>query len=87
MRIADLSEIAASCGVTTTHLARVFRRFGNTTPQNYLTTRKMRFAADLIRRSDATLDAIAATIGYADAFAFSKAFKRIMGRRPSELRP
>jgi AraC-like DNA-binding protein len=47
----------------------------------------MTLAADqLIERESATVAAVARTVGYADPFAFSAAFKRVRGMNPSEFR-
>lgn len=43
-------------------------------------------AADLLRETDHTVDAIARKVGYANAFALSVAFKRRRGTRPSDHR-
>jgi AraC-like DNA-binding protein len=40
----------------------------------------------LLAESDAILEAVAARVGYGDAFSFSKAFKRATGLAPGEFR-
>jgi AraC-like DNA-binding protein len=52
----------------------------------YLTNWRIALAADLLRESDATLEAIARRVGYANSFAFSVAFKRVRGMSPSQHR-
>jgi AraC-like DNA-binding protein len=47
----------------------------------------MALAADLLaEREDRTVAEVARSVGYADAFAFSAAFKRVRGTNPSEFR-
>jgi AraC-like DNA-binding protein len=52
----------------------------------YLTGVRLAQAADLLRESDATLDAVARRVGYGTAFALSTAFKREHGMSPQEYR-
>jgi AraC-like DNA-binding protein len=47
----------------------------------------MALAADLLaERTSATVSEVARHVGYADAFGFSAAFKRVRGVTPSEYR-
>jgi len=56
-------------------------------PLTYLTRRRMALAADLLtERATATVSEVARSVGYADPFAFSAAFKRVRGVNPSEFR-
>jgi AraC-like DNA-binding protein len=43
----------------------------------------MTLAAQLLRAGDSPLSAIAARVGYANQYAFSKAFRRELGVAPS----
>jgi AraC-like DNA-binding protein len=46
----------------------------------------MTLATDMLAETTATVAAVARRLGYADAFGFSAAFKRIHGMSPSEHR-
>lgn len=48
--------------------------------------RRLALAADLLLRTDATVESIARQVGYVSAFGLSVAFKRVYGTRPSEHR-
>ncbi|CAM5236728.1 AraC family transcriptional regulator [Streptomyces californicus] len=52
----------------------------------YLTEWRMTLAADLLTRPELTVAAVARRVGYADAFGFSAAFKRVRGESPSAFR-
>ena len=52
----------------------------------YLTGWRMTLAADLLHRPDMTVAAVARRVGYADAFGFSAAFKRVQGVSPTAYR-
>lgn len=63
-----------------------FTRLVGEPPLAYLTGWRMTIAADLLRDTTATVATVARTVGYADAFAFSTAFKRARGVTPSAWR-
>ncbi len=52
----------------------------------YLTDWRLTVAADLLRESDATVEAVARRVGYGGAFAFSAALKRERGVSPHAYR-
>ncbi|GAA2670820.1 hypothetical protein GCM10010412_050030 [Nonomuraea recticatena] len=65
-------------------LAECFRNTVGTPPMTYLTEWRLALAADLLRQSDATLNAVARQVGYGSGFALSSAFKRVYGISPQE---
>lgn len=82
-----VASIADQVGVSRATLAKRFKELVDETPMAYLTRWRMTLAADLLTSSTTdTIAAIARTVGYADAFTFSAAFKRIRGVSPSMYR-
>ena len=81
-----VAALAAEAGVSRATFARRFTELLGQPPMAYLTAWRLSLAADLLARSDATVDAVARQVGYGSAFALSVAFKRVHGTRPSELR-
>jgi AraC-like DNA-binding protein len=81
-----LASLAARAGVSRTTLAKRFTELVGEPPLTYLTDWRMTLAADLLTESTATVAAVARQLGYADAFGFSAAFKRVHGVSPSEHR-
>ncbi|SDG19775.1 AraC-type DNA-binding protein [Lentzea fradiae] len=81
-----LPLLAGVAGVARTTLASRFCRLVGTPPLTYLTEWRMALAADLLAESPTTVAAVARRVGYADAFGFSAAFKRVHGVSPSECR-
>ena len=53
---------------------------------SYLTGWRLAMAADLLREPGTTVVAVAHQVGYATAFAFSAAFKRVRGLSPRDYR-
>ncbi|MEW2404229.1 AraC family transcriptional regulator [Streptomyces sp. NPDC046862] len=81
-----VASLAAKAGVSRAALARRFRDLVGEPPMAYLTGWRLALAADRLRDSDDTLDAIARQVGYGTAFALSSAFKRVYGVSPQEHR-
>ena len=81
-----VADLAARAGVSRAALARRFTALVGMPPLTYLTQWRMDVAADLLREPDATVGSVARAVGYADGFAFSTAFKRVRGVRPSDHR-
>ncbi|MFE3096409.1 cupin domain-containing protein [Streptomyces sp. NPDC059248] len=81
-----VASLAAKCGVSRAGLARRFHELVGEPPMAYLTRLRLDLAADLLRQSDATVDAIARKVGYSGSFALSAAFKRVRGISPQEYR-
>ncbi|MFF2925784.1 AraC family transcriptional regulator [Streptomyces celluloflavus] len=80
------SALAARAGVSRTTLAKRFTELLGEGPVSYLTGWRMTLAADLLGRPELTVAAVAHRVGYADAFGFSAAFKRVRGVSPSAYR-
>jgi AraC-like DNA-binding protein len=72
--------------VSRANLARRFTALVGRPPMTYLREKRLALAADLLREPDATLAVVADRVGFANAFAFSAAFKREHGISPSEYR-
>lgn len=78
--------LAGRTGVSRAGLARRFTELVGEPPMAYLTGWRLAVAADLLRETDATVEAVAHQVGYSQAFAFSTAFKRVRGVSPQEYR-
>lgn len=81
-----VSALAARVGVSRAALARRFTELVGEPPMTYLTGWRLALAADLLRDSELTLDAVARRVGYGTAFALSAAFKRAYGVSPGRYR-
>ncbi len=81
-----LDDLARRVGLSRTVLAERFRRVMGDTPLSYLRTVRLQKAMRLLSDTDHKLEAVATEVGYRDAFAFSKAFKRLAGVAPREFR-
>ncbi|MER5934906.1 AraC family transcriptional regulator [Streptomyces sp. NPDC002054] len=81
-----VAALAEETGVSRATLARRFGELVGEPPMAYLTGWRLALAADLLARTDATVESIARQVGYRSAFGLSVAMKRVHGTRPSEHR-
>lgn len=86
LRLRTLEQIAAECHVNDAYLCRLFRRYDNQSPYQYLLRLKMNFAAEQLQRPDALIKQIAEETGFADPFHFSRVFRSIFGISPNKFR-
>ena len=80
------ASLARRLGVSASLLYQLCRRQYGRSPGELTAEVKFRFASELLRVTGDKLDALAGAIGYSNAFAFSKAFFKHTGRRPTQLR-
>lgn len=80
-----VEEVAETCHVEQAYLCRLFRRFGHDSPYQYLLRLKMNRAADLLLNSDKLVKEVAEDLRFADAYHFSRAFKKVHGLSPSQF--
>lgn len=81
-----LEALAQHVGMSRTSFAQQFKRLVGNTPMEYLTEWRMSLAYSKLQLSKDTMLAIALDIGYQSEAAFSRAFKKIIGKSPNEIR-
>jgi AraC-like DNA-binding protein len=81
-----LEELASRAGASRSALAERFTHLVGHPPIQYLTRWRMQIAAKRLADRSAKVAAIAEDVGYESEAAFSRAFKKIVGRSPSEWR-
>jgi AraC-like DNA-binding protein len=81
-----LDEVARKVGASRATVARRFSTVVGEPPMTYLANWRVTLAADLLRSTNLTIEAIAHQVGYANGFALSVAFQRLRGIRPSAHR-
>ncbi|MBR8059437.1 AraC family transcriptional regulator [Burkholderia dolosa] len=82
----SVAELAAEAGVSRSVFAERFLAATGMTPVRYLTELRMRLAAQWIARDRESIEAVAYRLGYGSLAAFSRAFKRVVGRPPGAVR-
>ncbi|RKF14470.1 AraC family transcriptional regulator [Alginatibacterium sediminis] len=81
-----VQEIARRINVSEPHCYRLFQRYFQMSPKQFLRRLRMEHGAYLLRESGWSLDVIASQLGYQDGFAFSHRFKKYMGLSPAAFR-
>ena len=82
----SLEELAVKVGMSRTSFAQQFKRLVGNTPMEYLTEWRMSLAYSKLQLSKDSILAIALDIGYQSEAAFSRAFKKMIGQSPKEIR-
>jgi AraC-like DNA-binding protein len=85
LQLRTVEEVARACHLTPVYLSRLFRRFAQVGPHQYLMRLKMNRAAALLFQHELLVKEVAAEVGFADAFHFSRAFKRAYGISPDRF--
>ncbi|MGI5484637.1 AraC family transcriptional regulator [Streptomyces lavendofoliae] len=81
-----VASLATRAGVSRALFAKRFTKLMGRPPLAYLTECRMDEAEALLTDTDLSIAEIGRSVGYADAFGFSAAFKRHKGRSPSAFR-
>ena len=82
----SVEDVAAFAGVSRSTLFRIFTRYLELSPKEYLDRYRIRKARYLLRDTDLTIGAIAVSVGYDNGLYFSKAFHKMTGQTPSQYR-
>ncbi len=81
-----LKEVAAQLGYHPHYLTRIFRERFGIAPKQYLMDLKLKKACGLLRSTGLPVAVVAESLGFEDALAFSRLFKREFGQSPSSYR-
>lgn len=80
------AELAAIAGMSPSAFAAHFRARIGASPLDYHLQWRMRLAARALRTQEASIGAIALSMGYGSDSAFSNAFRRVVGMSPGQYR-
>lgn len=81
-----INDIASYIGIDRSYLTNIFKNSLGLSPQEYLLQFRLNRACELLQGTDEKISYIALDVGYADAMAFSKIFRKYKGMSPSEFR-
>ena len=82
----DLDFLAKTCGMSRRKLNSYFRTTLNTTPVEYIRFVRMKFASNLLRTSELSINEIAEACAYNNTSYFCRDFRRIFKKTPGEFR-
>ncbi len=86
IKVTTLEGVAKVCGVDAPYLCRLFARFHDESPYQFLTRLRMGYASQILLESDVTVRTVATELGFKDAFHFSRVFKSVHHVPPSRFR-
>lgn len=82
----NVACLAAVAGLSVFHFSREFKRSLGVTPHNYLVTRRIRRARELLETTDLSLSDIARASGFADQGHMARHFRSLVGSTPRQYR-
>lgn len=81
-----VEELADLVGINRNYFSTAFSQLAGKSPSAYLQERVMERAVHLLLDQQATVAEIAYSLGYADPYGFTRAFKRYYGMPPTQYR-
>jgi AraC-like DNA-binding protein len=82
----DVPDLARAAHLSTAHFSREFRRAFGETPYQYLLTRRLERAAELLRNTDYSVAEICLAVGLRSIGSFTTSFGRAFGLSPTTYR-
>lgn len=82
----SLDQIAENMYLSPFYISKIFKSETGDTPIRHLIDIRLEKAKELLERDNASIQEIAARVGYDDAYHFSKLFKKRFGITPSQAR-
>jgi YesN/AraC family two-component response regulator len=82
----SLGAAARVAGLSKYHFCRRFKASTGLSFREYLARQRIARAEELLREPGRTITVIAHDVGFKDVTHFGRVFKRLVGRRPSEVR-
>ena len=86
LEVRTLEAVAVGCGLEAPYLCRLFARYHDESPYQYLTRLRMDHASQLLLEPDASVRSVSEAMGFKDPFHFSRVFKSIHHVPPSRFR-
>jgi AraC family transcriptional regulator of arabinose operon len=83
----QLNKLAAHCSLSPSRFSHLFQAELGATPQQFSEKLRLEAARQLLAQTNLTVAEVAAEVGYADPFYFSRRFRRLFDRSPTDERP
>ena len=82
----SLDAVSWEVGMSPSHFSRIFRKVMGLSYQEYLNSRRITKAKNLLRTSPQSVTEIAVSLGFADPTGFGRIFKKLTKQTPSAYR-
>lgn len=80
-----IEEVAKQVNMSEFHFFRVFKATMHMTPYQYIITKRLELAKQLLKKKSMSVSEISIYTGFSDIFSFSRAFKKYFGVSPSQF--
>lgn len=81
----SLDELARLSGMSLSTFKREFKSTFDDTPTNYIKSKKMEKASQLLKLADLSVSQVAFEVGFSDPAYFSRAFRKHFGQAPKTM--
>lgn len=78
-----LQKLAEFANCSVPHFCKMFKQYYKLSPNDYILTRRLSIAKNLLKTTDMRINEISYKVGYTDVYYFSKLFKKREGISPS----
>jgi AraC-like DNA-binding protein len=85
LHLRGLEDLGERCKLDPAYICRLFARYDHQSPWQYVLRLKMRAALERLQAPGALVRSVAAALGFADPFQFSRTFRRVMGVSPRDF--
>ncbi|MHC4886599.1 MAG: helix-turn-helix domain-containing protein [Planctomycetota bacterium] len=82
----SVERLAEAMHISTGHLRRISQQYAGIPPSELIARMRMEHAQERLRRENDTLEGLARSIGFTNAYTFSRAFLKFTGERPGAYR-
>lgn len=82
----SLAELSAAIGLSQSYISRVFSQETGGSVVDYLATRRIKRACELLRSTDMRIDEVGSQCGFTDTPYFITCFRKLIGRTPLQYR-
>ena len=79
-------DLARACGLSETHMRRIFIEATNITPSEYLNLVRVKKACEMLAKEKCSIEKVANSVGYPVLSTFMRNFKKITGTSPNAWR-
>jgi AraC-like DNA-binding protein len=79
LKAKDLADV---CSMSETHFRRVFEEYVNMSPMDYVNLVRIQRACDLMKKSNDSMETVAAKCGFATTSTFNRNFKKFLDTSP-----
>lgn len=86
LELGSLDAVATACEIDAPYLCRLFARFHDESPYQFLVRLRMQHAASLLLEGSSPIKQVARACGFPDPFHFSRVFKSVHRIPPSRFR-